>query len=207
MESYDSIQAFVRKCNIELSRIDFTILNAGIGPISFRKSPGTGHESALQVNYLSTVFLAILLLPILKAKATSEGPPRLTVISSVLGHIAKFHNRDQRLLLSSFDDITITPWDPTEAYGVSKLLGELCLVELSERVSSDDVIINMLEPGAIKGTGLSRDIGGMMLIAIKLMHAVAGRPVEQGAVTYVDALLGHGKEAHGCFPMNCEITP
>jgi len=207
MESYDSIQAFVRKCNTELSRIDFAILNAGIGPINFRKSPATGHESAMQVNYLSTAFLAILLLPILKAKSPPDGPPRLTVISSVLGHRAQFRNRDQIPLLTSFDDIQITPWDLREAYGVSKLLGQLFFVELSERVSSNDVVINMVEPGSIKGTGLSRDVGGLLLIVLKLMHAIAGRPVERGAATYVDALLGHDKESHGCFLMNCEVTP
>ncbi|KAE9369324.1 putative short-chain dehydrogenase/reductase family protein [Stipitochalara longipes BDJ] len=207
MESYDSIQAFVRKCNTELSRIDFTILNAGIGPIAFRKSPSTGHESAIQVNYLSTVFFAILLLPVLKAKSTPDGPPRLTVISSVLGHLAKFPNRDQRPLLPSFDDIKITPWDPREAYGVSKLLSQLFLVELSEHVNSNDVVINMVEPGATKGTGLARDVGGAMLIALKIFQGIAGRRVERGAATYADALLGHGKESHGCFLMNCEITP
>ncbi|KAN0101642.1 NAD(P)-binding protein [Hyaloscypha variabilis] len=207
MESYDSIQGFVRKCNVELPRIDFTILNAGIGPIAFRKSPSTGHESATQVNYLSTVLLAVLLLPVLKAKSTPDGPPRLTVVTSVLGHLAKFRNSDQRPLLPSFDDIKTTPWDPREAYSVSKLLGQLFLIELSERVNPNDVVINMVEPGAIKGTGLSRDVSGVMLIALKLFHGIAGRPVERGAATFVDALLGHGKEAHGCFLMNCEIAP
>jgi NAD(P)-dependent dehydrogenase (short-subunit alcohol dehydrogenase family) len=145
MESYDSVQAFVGKCNAELPRIDFTILNAGIGPIAFRKSPSSGHESATQVNYLSTVLLAVLLLPVLKAKSTPDGPSRLTVVTSVLGHLAKFRNRDQLPLLPSFDDIKITPWDPREAYSVSKLLGQLFLIELSEHVNPNDVVINMVE--------------------------------------------------------------
>jgi NAD(P)-dependent dehydrogenase (short-subunit alcohol dehydrogenase family) len=207
MESYDSIQAFVRKCNTELSRIDYTILNAGIGPIIFRACCSTGHESAIQVNYLSTVLLAILLLPILRAKSTRDNPARMTVVNSISAHTAKFPNRDQRPLLPSFDDLKITPWDPKERYGVSKLLAQLFLVKLTEHINSDDVVINMVDPGATKGTGLAREASGVMLIAVKLLQGIAGRSVERGAATYVDALLGHGKESHGCFLMNCEVSP
>lgn len=207
MESYDSIQTFVRKCSMELSSIHYTILNAGIGPIAFRKTQSTGHESAIQVNFLSKMFLAFLLLPVLKLKSTRENPARLTVITSVLAHLTKFPNRDQRPLLSSFDDIKITPWDARERYGVSKLLTQLLLVKLTESVSSSDVVINMVDPGASKGTGLSRDVGGALKIFLMLFHGIAARPVERGAATFADALLGHGKETHGCFLMNCEIAP
>ncbi|CZR53420.1 related to short-chain dehydrogenase/reductase family protein, putative [Phialocephala subalpina] len=207
MESYDSIQSFVRKCSTELPRIDYTILNAGIGPLNFSTTPSTGHETAIQVNHISTALLTILLLPVLKAKSTHGSPAQLTVVNSLLAHLAKFPNRDQRPLLPSFDDVNITPWDPRERYGVSKLLVQLFLVKLTEYIKPDDVIINMVDPGATKGTRLSRDVGGAMLIAVKIMHGVAARPLDRGAATYVDALLGHGKEIHGCFLMNCEISP
>lgn len=90
---------------------------------------------------------------------------------------------------------------------MSKLLAQLFLVELAERVKSVDVVINMVDPGATKGTGLSRDVSGLLLLVVKTMHAITARPVERGAATYIDALLGHGKESHGCFLMNCEISP
>ncbi|KUJ11889.1 NAD(P)-binding protein [Mollisia scopiformis] len=207
MESYDSIQSFVKKCDTTLSRIDYVILNAGVGPLRFGISSSTGHETAIQVNFLSTVLLAILLLPVLKAKSTRDMPAHMTIVNSVLAHTCKFPNRDQRPLLPSFDDTKITPWDPSERYGVSKLLTQLFLVELTEHVKSDDVIINMVDPGATKGTGLGRDVGGMLLIGYKLFQVIAARPVDRGAATYVDALLGHGKESHGCFLMNTEIAP
>lgn len=96
MESYDSIQAFVRKCDMELSRIDYTILNAGLGPMAFNTVPSTGHEKTIQVNHLSTCLLTILLLPILKAKARAVGgsPARITVVNSVTAHLCKFSNRN-----------------------------------------------------------------------------------------------------------------
>ncbi len=207
MDSYDSIQAFVHKCNTELSRIDYVILNAGISPIAFSTTRSTGHETTIQVNHISTVLLTILLLPVLKAKSTLDKPARLTVVNSVTAHLCKFPNRDQRPLLPSFDNTKITPWGPSERYGVSKLLAQLFLVKLTEHVKSDDVVINMVDPGLTKGTGLARDAKGALLIASKAFFTIAGRPVDRGAATYVDALLGHGKESHGCFLMNNEISP
>ncbi|KFX96911.1 hypothetical protein V490_03069 [Pseudogymnoascus sp. VKM F-3557] len=206
MESYDSIQAFVRKCDSKLPRIDFTVLNAGVSLMNFGKS-GTGHETTIQVNHISTSLLAIILLPLLRAKSSQESPPRLTVINSVTAHLCKFPNRDQRPLLPSFDDIKITPWDAQERYGVSKLLSQLFLVKLSEKVKPENVIINMVDPGLTKGTGLARDASGFVRIAAKAFFGIAGRTVDRGAATYIDALLGHGKESHGCFLMNTEISP
>ena len=210
MESYASIQAFVRECISELSHIDYTILNAGISMSKFSTTSSTGHETVIQVNHIGTALLAILLLPVLKTKSTREGrnnPPRLTVVNSLTAHLCKFPNRDQLPLLSSFDDIEITPWDPNERYGVSKLLSQLFLVKLAEHIKSDDVVINMVDPGLTKGTGLSRDASGFARIAAKAFFGIAGRTVDKGAATYIDALLGHGKESHGCFLMNNEISP
>lgn len=207
MESYDSIQAFVRKCDTELSRIDYTILNSGIAPQSFSTTQSTGHETAIQVNHISTILLTVLLLPILKAKSTRDNPARLTVVNSLTAHLCKFSNRNQRPLLPSFDNTKMTPWNAEERYGVSKLLPQLFLVKLAEHIEPGDVVVNMVDPGLTKGTGLARDAKGAMLLASKAFFAIAGRPVDRGAATYVDALLGHGKESHGCFLMNTEISP
>ena len=90
---------------------------------------------------------------------------------------------------------------------MSKLLPQLFLVKLTEHVKSDDVVINTVDPGLTKGTGLGRDASGALLIASKEFFSIAGRPVGKGAATYIDALLGHGKESHGCFLMNTELSP
>ncbi|CRG82670.1 hypothetical protein PISL3812_00014 [Talaromyces islandicus] len=206
MESYDSIRSFARKCKENLSRIDFVILNAGIAPLTFATVPATKHERTVQVNHISTAFLAILLLPILKSKSPGKVPPRLTIVNSVTAHLCKFPNKDKRPLLASFDDTTITPFDPEERYGVSKLLSQLFIVRLAEIVNSEDVIINMVDPGLTKGTRLSRDANGTTAVAAKMFFSIAGRRIDKGAATYIDAVLGHGKETHGCFLMNCQIS-
>ena len=207
LESYDSIQAFVRKCQDNLSRIDIVILNAGLSPLKFAIIPATGHEKTIQVNHISTVFLTLLLLPVLKSKSKGHNPPRLTLVNSVTAHLCKFLNRNERPVLPSFDDTAVTPWSANERYGISKLLCQLFIVKLAENVNPEDVIVNMVDPGLTKGTGLARDARGILGVAAKTFFSIAGRPVDRGAATYIDAVLGHGKESHGCFLMNCKIAP
>lgn len=85
-ESYDSIRAFVSRCET-FPRIDFAILNAAVAKHGFTAVIATGHETMMQVNNLSTVLLAILLLPVLKAKrkATNK-PPVLSLVGSDLAY-------------------------------------------------------------------------------------------------------------------------
>lgn len=207
MASYESIQSFVVRCQERLASIDFVILNAGLSAFNFSTIEATGHETSVQVNHLGTVLLSVLLLPVLKGKSKGKEPPRLTIVNSLTAHLCKFPNRSQRPLLNSFDDTDITPWNAEERYGVSKLLPQLFLVELSQRVRPDDVIINMVDPGLTKGTGLGREATGAVAVGAKLFFSLAGRPLDRGAATYVDAVLGHGKESHGCFLMNYKISP
>ncbi|KAF1986536.1 NAD(P)-binding protein [Aulographum hederae CBS 113979] len=207
MESYNSIQAFVRRCESDLSRIDYTILNAGIANIEPVTTAATGHDQVIQVNHISTVLLTILLLPVLKTKSPGENAAKLTVVNSVTAHLAKFPNRDQRPLLPSFDDPSILSYNSSERYGVSKLLCQLFLVKLTEQIRSEDVVINMVDPGLTTGTGLHRQAKGALRAVVVVLHAVAARSLEQGAATYVDAAVAKGRESHGCFIMNEEIAP
>ena len=207
METYDSVQAFVRKCHDNLPRIDIVILNAGLAPIEFATVPTTGHERTIQANYLSTALLTVLLLPVLRSKSKGLDPPRLTIVNSLTSQLCKFPNRSKRPLLDSFDDTDVTPWNAEERYGVSKLLCQLFVVKLAENVDPNNVIVNMVDPGLTKGTDLARNLKGVTAVVAKILFSVAGRPVIRGAATYVNAALGHGKESHGCFLMNCKIAP
>ena len=74
-------------------------------------------------------------------------------------------------------------------------------------VDPDEVVINMVEPGFTKGTDLSRGFTGVVGAMSSLFKKIAARPVELAATTYVDAAVVKGNDSHGCFLMNCEITP
>ena len=208
MELYDSVETFARRCDTELSRIDCVVLNAGLSRTTFATTKSTGHETDVQVNHFSTAFLTALLLPILKSKARPNGAPaRLTIVNSLTAHLCKFPNRNQRPLLSSFDDTSIVPWDAQERYGVSKLLNQIFIVKLADHVNAKDVVINMVDPGLTKGTKLARDTSGLLRIAAGLFINICGRPVDQGAATYIHAMMEHGTESHGCFLMSNKIAP
>ncbi|KAF5508607.1 Short chain dehydrogenase yanD [Colletotrichum fructicola] len=204
MNSYDSVQAFARRAEGHPSRIDIVILNAGIMKMSFSKNPSTGHEETLQVNYLSTMLLAILLLPVLKAKRKPDGDPaHLTVVNAALTLAASFPNRDAKPLLPSFDDPKTFS---SETYNSSKLLAHMFLWKLSDIVSADDVIVNLSDPAWCRGTALGRDAPGLLRWGLWAFGAT-GRTPRVGASCFVDAVVNKGKESHGCFLMSWSIHP
>ncbi|MCJ1239315.1 hypothetical protein MMC14_007309 [Varicellaria rhodocarpa] len=205
MSLYDSIQAFAGRVESQLSRIDIIILNAGVIKLNFATVKSTGHEECLQVNYLSTMLLAILFLPILKAKGPLGGQPaHLTIVNAALTLAAKFPNRNANPLLPSFDDPKT--FDSGEHYNSSKLLAHMFLWKLIDYVSPEDVIVNLADPAWVRGTELARDAKGMMKIGLMLFGNL-GRTPKVGASCFVDAVVNKGKESHGCFLMSWQIHP
>lgn len=212
MASYPSIQAFVARVDSELLRLDFAILNAGLMKPTFSVCAATGHEETIQVNFLSTFLLAILMLPLCKAKAPESQPGRLTIVSSGTALTAKFPNRSQRPLLASFDTVdpkglSGTTWDPTDRYFTSKMLGHLLFVRLLDFLRAEDVVVNLVEPGMCKSSDLHRDVGGPIGVFLEGWKNLCGRKPQDGAWTYVDAAVVKGPESHGCFLMDWEIHP
>lgn len=205
MNSYDSIVAFSQRVENSLPRVDMVLLNAGVMKHSFVVNETTGHEETIQVNYLSTMLLSILLLPILKAKgASNNATPHLTIVNAALTLIAAFPNRNERPLLTSFDDPQ--QFDREQIYNTSKLLAHMFLWKLTEYVSADDVIVNLADPAWVKGTDFTRDVKGFARVGLKVFE-YAGRTPRVGASCFVDALLNKGKESHGCFLMSWKIHP
>jgi len=209
MENYSSIRSFVDRCGSALGRIDFVILNAGLAAASFTKSQA-GHELDIQVNYLSTVLLTTLMLPVLKTKGPlpTGRAPRLTAVSSATARNVKFVNRDERPLLPSFDDTTITPWDAADRYGVSKLLGQLTIERIAERyIDPSDVVLTLVEPGWVRSTGLNQGLPWALRCVLHGVLQIAGRPIDQGAATYFDAVVLQDEHSHGSYIMNCKPAP
>jgi NAD(P)-dependent dehydrogenase (short-subunit alcohol dehydrogenase family) len=203
MSSYDSIVVFVAKLQ-QVERLDIAILNAGVRKMSLDLVPSTGHEETIQVNYISTALLSVLLLPILKHKS-KEGPGRLTTIGSGLAFQAKFSNQTASPLLPSFDDAK--NFDALDRYNTSKLLGMMFTYKLADYVSADDVVVNNVDPGFVKGTGLSRDLSFVQLAVMTPWKSIAARSLNVGASTYIDAAVIKGKESHGCYIMSWKVSP
>jgi NAD(P)-dependent dehydrogenase (short-subunit alcohol dehydrogenase family) len=207
MCSYESIQAFANRVESELPRLDIVILNAGRSKADFELVPSTGHEESMQVNYLSTMLLAMLLLPALKSKSPQGTPGRLSIISSGNTLFTKFTNSQRSPLLKSFDNVKTGAGGGLHTYGATKLLCQMFVYKLVDYVSADDVIINLPDPGLTKGTGLNRDLPRIVAILASPIMGGISRTLKDGASSYVDATVVKGKETHGCFVMDWEIRP
>jgi NAD(P)-dependent dehydrogenase (short-subunit alcohol dehydrogenase family) len=206
MSSYDSIQSFARRVESHLPRIDFVLLNAGVRKVDFTIIESTGHEENLQVNYLSTMLLAVLLLPILKDKRVpGAAPAHVTIVNSMLSLGVSFPRKIEISMLQSFDNPR--NFSAVQQYNLTKLLAHMFLWNLVDYVSADDVIVNLADPAFVKGTDLLREVPGPLRIGMRAWGAIAGRTPEVGASCLVDAMVGKGKESHGCFLMSWQNHP
>ncbi|KAK8039618.1 hypothetical protein PG993_008029 [Apiospora rasikravindrae] len=198
MESYASVQAFAQRCGDELQRIDYVILNAGLITTEPTINEATGRELTLLVNFLSTVLLTVLLVPVLKAKkkATSGKPPVLSVVSTDLVWSTDVP-RHQPVLPPFQDPNAIGGMGK---YRRSKILLTLFVARLAtEYVSPEGVVINLSNPGACKGTDFFRGTGVVAKAVMGVMQALIARTAEAGASNYIDAVLSYGPESHGGF--------
>ncbi|KAG5657684.1 hypothetical protein KAF25_007717 [Fusarium avenaceum] len=204
MGSYTSIAKFATRCE-GLSRIDFVILNAGMGGSTFHRNKITGHEETMQVNFLSTMYLSILLLPILKAKAPPSKPGRLTIVNSGTSMHCDLPEAKADHIISALD--SEAGYDGMQQYSKSKLLGQLFVDKLAQHVNPNNVIINCVDPGMTKGTGLMDKSSGVIKFVMSIVARLFGRSGEQAASTYVDAAITQGIESHGSFLMDWKVYP
>ncbi|KAF9767209.1 hypothetical protein IL306_000257 [Fusarium sp. DS 682] len=204
MGSYASIEDFAKRCET-LPRIDFVILNAGMGDTAFHVNETTGHEQTMQVNFLSSMYLSVLFLPILRTKAPDSMPGRLMIVNSGTAMHCGLPEAKADHIISALDQEI--NFDGMGHYAKSKLLGQLFIDKLAQHVDPNDVVINLVDPGLTKGTGLMDKGPWLMRILVSMVTRLMGRTLEQGASAYVDAAVIKGAESHGSYIMNWKIFP
>ncbi|KAK2732571.1 short-chain dehydrogenase reductase family [Colletotrichum kahawae] len=197
---YDSVVAFAGRCQKELLRLDIAILNAGMNAATLRLNPKTGHEETIQVNYLSTALLALLLLPVVKAKRVGDAsPPRITIVNSEVSAWTRFTERNEVPLLPTFDK-TDAKVDMLDRMMISKLLGQFFLVELAKRVPPSIALINACSPATVHDTEFQRELDGTLSgTIIKAVQRRFANKSPVGACMITDAAVRHGEETHGQF--------
>lgn len=189
LASYDTVKAFAQRAS-GIDRIDVVVENAGI--FTEKVSMAEGHERTITINVISTFFLALVLLPKLKATAKKYGvQPRLTIVTSELHAWTSFKHRNEPNIFEALDNPTKK--DMRDRYQLSKLLEVLVVRHIAPKVQSSGVILNMLNPGLCHSE-LGRDSG--MFLAI--MKALLARTTEMGSRTLVAAGLA-GKDSHGKY--------
>ena len=187
--SHDSCRSFADRAS-KLPRLDVFLENAGVAGDKFQLAGE--YERMIAVNVVSTIYLAMLLLPKLKASASefSVNTHLTMVTSEVHGH-TPFPERKEPNIFAATS--TESKTRSAELYPVSKLLGLLALREISPRLEGTGVILNMLNPGLCHSE-LSRD-SGMFLTIVKFLLA---RTTEVGSRTLM-AGAAAGPESHGKY--------
>ena len=100
---YASVLAFGTEIATQLERLDAVVLNAGIATETFAVLEG--NESSMTVNVVSTVLLAVLLLPALRASAERWGTePVMTVVNSGAHAMCEFPERRCENALAVLND-------------------------------------------------------------------------------------------------------
>ncbi|KAI5918410.1 retinol dehydrogenase 12 [Camillea tinctor] len=208
MESYDSIRAFVEKCDT-LPCINAVILNAGVMLSNYTVTKSTGHETTLQVNYLSTVYLTMLLIPVLRAKkaasiSSASRPPTISIVGSDTAYSGA-NLKPEAPVLAQFDNAKT--YGVISAYANSKLILMFFFARLAALVDPADVLLNMPNPGMTKGTGLGHDGPVIARKIFSVAQYFLARSPETGATNYLDAALTRGPETHGRFFSEWTVKP
>ena len=196
---FASVTAFGKRAQA-LNRLDIAILNAGVMKREYIQAP-SGHELHLQINYLATALLSLLLLPRLKENAKAAGQPsHLTIVTSEMHMWTPFKQRSAPNLFQELDKKSAFSPDN---YNVSKLLQVLWVQELASKTQPSEVIINTVNPG-LCWSSLHRDQDEFGLRFFKHLCAWTSA---QGGHCIVDAAIVKQAESHGGYVSGQKMMP
>ncbi|KAE8422759.1 NAD(P)-binding protein [Aspergillus pseudocaelatus] len=199
--SYDSVKAFAQRATTELDRIDAVIENAGVA--LSQRMEAEGHTLPVTVNVLSTVLLAMLILPKLSDSAQHYGTmPRLVFVTSVTGFDCQEAWRNiHDAPLAKMDSLDM---DMMGLYPLTKLMLTLAVRHLATLVpvARTGVVMNLVCPGLCK-TEISRNAPAEVQENVANFVAQCGRTAEDGSRTLLHGAVA-GIDSHGCFLHSCE---
>jgi retinol dehydrogenase 12 len=200
-DSFSSVREFATRVKAELKCLDIAILNAGVSKAAFELSP-EGWEESIQVNVLSTVLLALLLLPVMQSLATKEWTPRMVIVASgTHARIKDFPQQDAPNILEALNKPE--SFGPMQArYALSKLLVIYATREIAKLAlgpkREPNVIVTYLCPGGVI-SDLGRDYDTVFFSVVKwFFYTFVTKSTEEGSRSYL-AASDLGKEAHGKY--------
>ena len=206
VSDYASVSAFTKNLKAEVPIIDYLLLNAGIGVLKYAKAP-TGHESTLQVNYLSNALLLAEVLPHLEASSDKTGRPcRVSWVGSRLHLNPSFESKNpvkaNESILSHMDDPK--NFSAQTKYSDTKCLCAMFMYELAPRLNKEKVFIDMSCPGLVS-TSMGTDLPIYVRVPLAAIRFLRARNVEEGAWVITNAAVVAGTEAHGRFLLDRDV--
>ena len=138
LNSFELVNDFVRRLKALNRPVAALINNAGLLPRRSEISED-GFEHSVQVNYLSTVLLSMLVYPLIE-----EG-----------GHIILSTSVSRRLVSLPYEFPAVSHFTPLGAYAQSKLALTLFSIYMSSVMKTRRVSVNCVNPGIIKSGTLA----------------------------------------------------
>jgi NAD(P)-dependent dehydrogenase (short-subunit alcohol dehydrogenase family) len=206
---YDSVVSFAERVRETLTRLDIAILNAGLSPAKRTVNASTCHDEIIQVNYLSTAFLAMLLLPIAKAvRENQPQPTRITLTLSEVAAWARFPVGKEVPILAALDAPGKLADNTNDRMFVSKLLGQYFVAAIAKQVPASVAVINAASPGSVHDSQFIRDIDKTAVGPIlRFILRRVGNSSAVGARMITDAAVRHEEETHGQFLSFQKVVP
>ncbi|KAF4869100.1 Short chain dehydrogenase atnD [Colletotrichum siamense] len=197
LSSYVSVRNFAKHAR-SLERLDVLVNNAGIMTYDFVLAEKD--DSLITVNAVSPLLLSILLLP--KMRETSLRYDKETVITFVgsLGHarVDFIESKSEHI----FKDLAVEKVARmTERYNISKVIQLQLARQLAENLTKSEklgnIVVSVVNPG-LSDTEVTRNLGWLQGIIVKVVLSLVGRAPEEASRTLVLAAEG-GPETHGQY--------
>ncbi|KAG8213012.1 short-chain dehydrogenase [Butyriboletus roseoflavus] len=203
--SFQNVRSFVDKFATDGNgTLNGLVANAGVLPGDYAQTQD-GWEVALQVNYLSTALLSILLLPYLINSSSPDSPSRLVIVSS----FAHYHTPKLKAT-ESWSNILETInhqnfGNGVVRYEVSKLLEIIFIRELASRLpDTTPVVACTVNPGYCVSK-ITRNVAEKWIMAMfRTLFFV--RSAEEGSRTLVHAAVSSDRSMHGRYLSSCQVT-
>jgi WW domain-containing oxidoreductase len=191
----DSVAAAADAIRALKTPLDCIVANAGIANLPALRTR-YGVELQFLVNHIGHFALVNELLGTVR-----NGSGRIVIVSS---SAAATQAPAEGIMFDNLDGHRF--YKPFTFYGQSKLANALFAKELSRRLSARGIVANSLHPGAARGTGLNREAGLPLKIALS-----AARPFMRSAprAAATQALLAGSPSVAGItgqYWVNCQVA-
>jgi NAD(P)-dependent dehydrogenase (short-subunit alcohol dehydrogenase family) len=209
LATFASVEQFCQRLKARVPRLHILQLVAGISTFEFKKSPAK-YELSMQVNLLSTVLMALLLLPAVRAAAAEQ-----TMSGGFMPHISFVNSMahlevdpewipEGQTLLQRINDPS--KYNQVQQYYLVKLAAMFAIRGLIERLGSDSdkIVINATCPGMCK-TNMGNGFPVTQRMFMAIFYIFFGKSAEAGSRCLVSA-TALGKDSQGKLWTNDKIV-
>ncbi|KAJ7132355.1 hypothetical protein C8R44DRAFT_698819 [Mycena epipterygia] len=195
LADFESVKRFADKFEKDGGRLDILVENAAFAAMNGYEATKDGWEASLQVNYLATSLVALLLLPaMIKTAQDHSTSPRIVVVSSEVHYwvdIEKAVCENPGILKTLGSSEYCTPKIMENRYPVTKLLNVLFVRALNARLPPSTLLtVDTVNPGYCYSE-LRRGFSGVMAVVDRIMELILAFSTEVGSRQLVWAALAH----------------